>query len=214
MKKIYFAFFIILAFSAFASAAFLILPLEERVKKSNLIVIGTLQDVSETETNELRISKGTLIIKKIIFGKFQNSNVQSLKLGEKVQVEWVNSMMFACKFGFPENKEEVWFLRVNDKGEIESLSPDTTASLSELAEVKKYLRKKDKNNAVKIINTLSDNEKVPQLKLSEGVSEETVKCLYSAKPKQKEYFPIPAFLVALASVALYFLLYRSRFKIR
>ena len=216
MKKIYFALFIISAFTTFASAAFLFLPIEERVRESNLIVIGTLHDVSKSETDDFRISKGTLVIEQIIFGKFQNSNGQSLKPGEKVRVEWANSKTFACQFGFPENKKEIWFLTVDDKGEIKSLSPSTTAALSELAEVKKHLRKKEKNNAVKLLNTIiGEREKAAQLNSSEETSQkETIRYSLSAKTEQKEYSLLSAFFVALTSVALYFLLYRSRFRIR
>ena len=215
MKKIYFAFFIISAFSTFASAAFLILLIEERVKQSNLIVVGTLRDVSETETNDFRISKGTLVIEQVIFGEFQNSNGQSFESGEKVRVEWTNLKTFACQFGFPENKKEVWLLKVDDKGEIESLSPGATASMSELSEVKKHLRKKKKNNAAKLLNTISgEGEKVVQLDSSEETSQkETIRYSLTVKNEQKEYSPLSALFVALASAALYFLLYRSRFRI-
>lgn len=215
MKKIYFAFLMISAFSTFADAKFLILPIEHRLKESNLIVVGTLHDISKSETNKFRISKGTLVIEQVIFGKFQNSNGQSLKFGEKVRVEWANSKTVACQFGFPENKKDVWFLRVDDKGKIESLSPSTTASLTELAEVKKHLRKKNKNSAAKLLNTLnSEGENFAQLNSSEETHQEETIRYTPAKTEQKEYSLLLAFSVALASTALYFLLYRSRFKIR
>lgn len=214
MKNKLFVCLIILIFSTFVYGEFAILQIKERVKQSNLIVVGTLQDVSETETDKLRISKGTLVIEKVILGSFKNSQGQILKLGEKVQVEWTNSKMFACQFGFSENEKEIWFLNVDEGGNIQPLSPSTSASLSDLTEVKENLRKKDKNNAVKILNTLNDNDKVPQLSLPKATSEETVKCLYSINAKQNQYSPFSAFLVILASLSLYYLLYRSRLKIR
>jgi hypothetical protein len=88
--------------------------------------------------------------------------------------------------------------------------------MSELAEVKKHLRKKKKNNAAKLLNTISgEGEKVVQLNSSEETSQkETIRYSLTVKNEQKEYSPLSALFVALASTALYFLLYQSRFKIR
>jgi hypothetical protein len=204
----------ILSLSTFAYAEFAILRISELVTKNNLIIIGHLRDVSETETDELRISKGTLTIEKIVDGKFTKPNGQSLKIGDEVSVEWINSKLIACQFGFSENNKGIWFLNVGEKGDVEPLTPSTLASTGDLAEVEKYLRKKKKDSVVKILNTTGDGEQVSSLNSAEKEPADAVRCLYSIKPKQKQYFPFAASLAFLASVALYYLLYRSRFKIR
>ncbi len=215
MKKILIISFFVLISSTFVFGKFLILPIEERVKENNLIVIGKLQDVSETETDMERISKGTLVVEKIIYGRFKNSNGQKLKLGDKVQIEWTNSKIIACKFGFTENKSEIWFLNVNDEGRIESLSPSTTASLDDLTKVKKYLKKLKKENKIaKSIIIQDDFENRIQPKPPVQTSTKTVRYVYLVSDKPKTYSPFSAFLVILISISLYYLLYRSRFKIR
>jgi hypothetical protein len=215
MKKIFFAFLCVFVFSTFAFGKFLTLSIEENVKGSNLIVIGSLINVSETETKESKFSKGTLVIDKIVYGNFINSNGQSLKSGYKVQVEWQNSKMIACQFGFSENERQIWFLKVDNEGNINSLSHSTTASLAELAEVKKYLKKQKSQD--KIEKTIKQQKEIQKVHQTDSVQDNNSKSFYSLdnEPfKQKGYSPFSAFLVILTSFGLYLVLYKSRFKIR
>src|SRR3954470_2886477 len=145
MKKLTVACFVVLILSTFGYAEFAVLKIEGRVKNSNLIVIGRLLNTSETETETQKLSKGTLLIDKTIYGNFVFSNGQKLKSGDEIQVEWQNSKMFACQFGFAEDTEEIWFLKVDNEGNIESLSPSTTATLDELPEVKEHIKKQKRS---------------------------------------------------------------------
>lgn len=216
MKKIFFAFLCVFVFSTFVFGKFLTLTIEERVKENNLIVIGSLISVTETETAETRLSKGTLVIEKVIYGNFTNSTGQSLKSGDKVQVEWQNSKRIACQFGFSENETEIWFLKVDDEGNIGYLSPSTTASLFELSEVKKYLKKQKREDVVvKTVKSQKDFRVIPQAdSVKDNNSEVVFNPLYNQASKQKEYSSFSALLVIFISIALYWILYRSRFKIR
>lgn len=214
MKKLAVACFVILMLSAFGYAEFAILKIEGRVKNSNLIVIGRLLNTSETETETQKLSKGTLLIEKTISGNFVFSNGQRLKSGDKIKVEWQNSKMFACQFGFAEDTEEIWFLKVNDEGNIESLSPSTTAALDELPEVKKYLKKQKRSNeAVKTIRISDDSQQISLAEIPTGNDSKISFGIYSLERKPN-YRPILVFLIILGSISLYYLLYRSRFKIR
>lgn len=213
MKKIVVVTIFITLFSNFAVAAFAIMKIEERVQKHNLIVIGKLQDVSESETEAQRISKGALVIEKVIFGSFTDSKGQNLKIGDKVDVKWSNSKMFACQFGFAENNKQVWFLNVDNQGNIESFHPSTSTGLEDLSEVKQQLKLQNKKDNlskfIKIQNT-ETNYSITQ----PNQNDETVKCLYSIQEKPKKYSPFSALIVAIFSISLYFVLYRSRYKIR
>lgn len=200
MKRVFSAFLCTLLLSTFVFGKFLILSVEERVKLNNLIVIGSLRNISETETLKTRFSTGTLVIEEVIYGNFINSTGQKLISGNKVQVGWQNSKSFACQFGFSENEKEIWFLKVDEEGNINSLSPSTTASLAELAEVNKYLKMQERaDNAVKTIKLQSETAFYPS---------------FNETLTQKEFSPFWALLVILTSIALYWVLYRSRFKIR
>lgn len=215
MKKLSIICFILLMSTTFVFGYLDILSIEERVKENNLIFIGKLINVSETETDIHRISKGTLVIEKVIYGDFTSLSGQRLKLGDKVQVEWQNSKMFACQFDFSENEKEIWFLTVDNEGNIQSLSPSTAASLGELKEVKKHLKKQKRpDNNSKKIKLQNEVSEIIQPNLFSQPAENTVKCMYTIQPKQTKYSPFSALLVILTSISLYYVLYRSRFKIR
>jgi len=65
---------------------------------------------------------------------------------------------------------------------------------------------------------LNDAEQKPQRPVIEtSVNQTSEKVFYSvdsSESNEKQYYPLQAFLVVLLSVSLYFVLYRSRFKIR
>lgn len=216
MKNKLFVVLIILMLSTIAQASFMILKIEERVKRHNLIVIGTLRDVSKTETEKLKIESAALSIEKILFGKFKDSDNQNLKIGDQIRVEWTNSKDFACQFGFSANSKAIWILNVDEKGNIEPLGPGSQAELTDLAEVEKYLNQKDKATAGKLINTLNDAEpdlKSSEIEVSRSQNSEISFGLYSLERKIN-YRPVLTLLVILGAFSLYYLLYRSRFKIR
>ena len=214
MKKLAAACFVCLMLSTFVYAEFVFLEIKERVKNNNLIVIGRLLNASETETETEKLSKGTLLIDKTIYGNFVFSNGKKLKSGDEIKVEWQNSKMIACQFGFAEDRKEIWFLTVDNEGNIESLSPSTTASLDELPEVKKHLKKqKSLNEPVKTIRISDDSQ---QDSLGEMPTENNSKISFGVYSLERKlnYQPFLAFLVILVSISLYYLLYQSRFKIR
>jgi hypothetical protein len=214
MKKLAAICLFVLMLSTFGYAEFAILKIEGRVKNSDLIVIGKLVNVSETETENHRISKGALVIEKVIYGNFVKSNGQRLKLEDKVEVEWWNSKMIACQFGFAENEKQIWFLTVDSEGKIESLSPSTTASLDEQPEINKHLKKlKRSDKKAKIIKIQDDSQQNPLAETPVGNDPAISFGVYSLERKMN-YQPILVFLVILGSISLYYLLYRSRFKIR
>ncbi|MDQ3322281.1 MAG: hypothetical protein M3525_07610 [Acidobacteriota bacterium] len=174
-----------------------------------------MQSVSENKTEEIDYSKGTVLIENILLGNVTTTQGFSVKAGDNIAVKWQNSNTFSCRFGFSENERGIWFLQIDEEGKIKSLSPSSEASMSELAEVKKHLKKrKHSNKAAKIINTRNDIEQMSQIKSVERTPVIVEVSLLTEESKQKEYSPFQAFLVILVSVSLYYLLYRSRFKIR
>lgn len=214
MKKLTVACFVVLMLSTFGYAEFAILKIEGRVKNSNLIVVGKLVDVSKKETENSKVSKGILLIDKTIYGNFIFSNGQKLKSGDEIKVEWQNSKMIACQFGFAENTEEIWFLKVDNEGNIESLSPSTTATLDELPEVKEHIKKQKRSNeTVKTIRISDDSRQNSSAEIPTGNDSKISFGIYSLERKPN-YQPILVLLVILGSISLYYLLYRSRFKIR
>lgn len=214
MKRVLAIFLLVSLLSTVAFSEFAIMKIEERVKSHNLIVIGKLSNISETDTKVDTTSSGTLIVEKLVYGNFRKTNRQTLKIGDTIQVQWTNSKMIACKFGFPENESEIWFLNVDNEGKVEPLSPSSTATLNEMAEIKKYIKKKKNDLIVRKIQTESIIQKFNQPKQLSTESE-TVECLYSVKEStQKENSLFFVLTIILATISLYYFLYRSKFKIR
>lgn len=214
MKNLSITFLFVLAFSNLVYGEFAYEPIKDRVKNSDLIIIGTLRNVSEHHTREIDYSKGTLLIENVLFGNIRTTEGLQLKSGDKFQVEWANSNMIACRFGFSENEKEIYFLQIAESGNIESLSPSSSASIEDIAEVKKYLKKKKTSNqSTKIIQSKKENQQ--QTEYIEETFDEVIKrSLYLEENSHTKYYPFSALLVILGSLSLYYFLYKSRFKIR
>lgn len=213
MKNLYIACFIILAFTSNSFAKLLFIPLEEAIKNSDLIVIGTLKDITEKSEAGVTTGKGKIVVEQFVAGNVKNTKGISLKSGDELQLNYVES--FACVYGSHkriENEKGIFLLKLNTDGEIQY---EDFRSLESLSEIKKLLKKGIKPSEVaKIIKIKNADEQISQPSLAEQTPEITICPLYSEESKQKEYSPFQAFLVILASISLYFLLYRSRFKIR
>lgn len=213
MKTKIFNCLLIFTFSTFAHASFVYFSIEKRVNANNLIVIGTLQTLSRTETDEFEINNGTLVIESVVYGNFANSVQRKLQKGDRISIEWRNVKSFGCKFGFADDHTEVWFLTVGKDGRIESLGPNSSSDLAKLNEVNKYVKKGSIDKTSKYI--LLQNEIEKTTKTGSVGQEESANCAFPAyKPETKEYSFFSALLVILASISLYFIMYRSRFKIR
>ncbi len=97
----------------------------------------------------------------------------------------------------------------------EKFKNETFRSLDDLAEIEKLLKKGVKPSkiakTIKILNDFEQDSQVKDLETSANESSENSFRAIKSKVK-KEYHPFPAFLVILASMFLYRVLYRNRFK--
>ncbi len=146
MKNLFMAYLFILVFSTISFGKFLILPLEERIQNADLIVIGTLESVSARETYNFNYYQGNLVIEKIIFGNVKTTQGLQLTTKDKLQVKWQNSNMVSCRLMFAENYKKIWFLQMDAEGNIESLTPSSTTSLDDIAEINKLLKKQKRSD--------------------------------------------------------------------
>lgn len=213
MKNLLFACIIVLVFTGNSFAKLMIVSLDEAIKNSDLIVIGMLKDISEKTENFAIHGKGIIVVDEFIAGKVISENGFAIKSADKLTLKYVEN--FACVMGSHkriENEKGIFLLTLNDEKEIQYKD---FRSLESLSEIKKLLKKGVNPNQIsKTLKILNNIEQNTQSYLPEESSEETVKCLYSTENKSREYSPLSAILVILASIALYYSLYRSRFKIR
>lgn len=218
MKNLSLACFIIFAVFYNALGMWALIPLDELVKESDLIVIGTLQSVSEYSKEDTDYGEGMILIEKILSGNVKTINGVPLKAGDKIQLKWQNLSMIACprvEHKGSENKKEIWLLTVENDKTVRADYPGRSVPVGNLSEVKKYLQKqKSSNKTAKIVKTQNDEEQTSEIQPVEQTTEVIKYPLNSDESKQKEHSPFQAFLVVLLSMSLYYLLYRSRFKIR
>lgn len=221
MKKILVICFVVLMFSGNSFADLRYISTEESVKESDFIVIGTLQSISDIYQDHPNFGsvsigdgKGILVIEKIVAGNVLSGNGLSIKSGDKLTLKWSEASM--CLSGWhrrTENKKGIWLLSIDKNGAVETSHPAQFASLSEFSEIKKNIKKYSEkfSKTVVINNQENRNSDFPQ-----QIAEipRTNKTETSALPKTPNHYPFRAFLAILASLSLYGLLYRSKFKIR
>ncbi|MGI9055798.1 MAG: hypothetical protein ACR2F2_08360 [Pyrinomonadaceae bacterium] len=213
MKNLSIVLFIILVFASSAFAMLVFVPLDEAIRDSDLIIIGTLTDIAERHKEGSTIGEGKIVVKQFIAGNVKTENGILLKSADKLQLNYAET--FACVMGSHkgiENEKGVFLIKLDDAGEIQYKD---FRSIEDLAEIKKLLKKGIRpSKLAKIIKIHNQTEQISQPILIEQSSETTFRALNSSDSKEKEYSPFQALLVILASISLYYFLYRSRFKIR
>src|SRR5690349_21811407 len=97
MKNLLAAGFIILvfAFSAFAKLA--PVPLNELILNSDLIVVGTLREISERKEDGTIYGKGRIVVEQFVAGNTTTANGFELKAGDGLQLNYRET--FACVYG-------------------------------------------------------------------------------------------------------------------
>ena len=150
MKNLFVAGFVVLAFSYNCFAKWGFVSLDELTKDSDLIVVGTLQSVSEYTENGIDYGKGNIVVEKVIFGNVKNADGFSLKPGDNLRLEWRNKSFIACpriEHKYSENKKEIWLLTVEPDATVRANYPGRSRSLDELREIEKLLRNTKGNTA-------------------------------------------------------------------
>lgn len=213
MKKLSIAWFIILIFAYSAFARLAIVTLDEAIKDKDLIIVGTLKDISERFEEDGTYSEGKIFVEKFIAGNVKTENGRSLKSGDKLHLNYAET--FSCVMGSHkriENEKGIFLLKLNDEGEIQY---EDFRSLESLPEIKKLLGKGVKlNKNAKTIKIFDENVSLSQPKV-DNENEKPVYCdLVAESSKETDHSTLQTLLVILASIWLYRFLYRSRFKIR
>lgn len=214
MKNLVIVSILILAFASVSFAMIMPASLNEDVKNSDLIVIGTLKDISEKNENGATYGTGKIFVEQFIAGNVKTVNGFKLKADDKLQLKYVEN--FACVIGSHrriENEKGVFLLTLNDAGEITS---EDFRSIESLSEIKKLLKKGVKpNSTFKTIKTQNESKEIQlqEIRNTNNQNSEVSFGIYSLERKVN-YQPILTLLVILALISLYYLLYRSRFKIR
>lgn len=200
MKKVLVSFFVILSAISASFAMLRYIPLEEAVRENDLIIIGTLKNISETTSHDGFTITGTgkILVEQYIAGNVKTFDGSQLKSGDELRLDYVED--FACVYGSHkriENQQGIFLLKIKSNGEIESKD---FRYLNDLAEINKLLEKQNKTSGqAKNINL--SKEEIPQPVKTIRMYDEL---------KSNDYSLNSAFLTALISVLLYLFLYRRK----
>jgi len=213
MKNLTIAFFIICAFSFNAFAKLEIIPLDELIKDNDLIVVGTLTGISQHSANGVIRGTGEIVIEKVVAGNVKTTEGFALKSGDRLQLNYLEG--FACVYGSHkriENEKGIFLLTINEQEEIQY---ENFRPLDNLSEIKGLLRKGIKPN--KISKRIKiQNKQITQTSLTESPENQNTEtnfcAMKSSESDTKDYSPMRAFWVVSASMMLYQILYRNRFK--
>ncbi len=211
MKNVTFAAIVLFLFACNSYARLMDIPLDEAVKDKDLIIVGALIETVEVSNNGETKGKGKIVVEQFISGNVETIQGLSLKQGDKLQLDYIEN--FACVMGSHrriENEKGIFLLTLNDSGEIETKD---FRSLESLAEVKRLLRKGIKTNtATRVVKTIGTTDEISQISLE--TSDLPIRCIFGIEKEENKTSPLHALSAILSSILLYYVLYRSRFKIR
>lgn len=214
MKNLTIAFFIVCAFASNAFAKLVFIPLDELIKDNDLVIVGTLTEISQSSTDGVIRGTGEIVIEKVVAGNVKTTEGIALKSGDRLQLNYKEG--FACVYGSHkriENEKGVFLLTVNEQEEIQD---ENFLPLNRLLEIKKLLRKGIKPNEIaKRIKI--QNKQIIETSLIESPENQNTETNFCAMKSRWsdaiEHHPMQAFWIVLAAMLLYRVLYRKRFKV-
>jgi hypothetical protein len=109
-------------------------PLDELVHDSDIIVIGTLEQVSEYTQNGMDYGQGSILIDEVVWGMENPGGLLSLK--------WQNESILACprvEHRHNEGKKSIWLLTVEPDGSVRANNPGRVVELGERPRVEQCL---------------------------------------------------------------------------
>lgn len=137
MKHILLALLVIGSLPSLSPARWAFVPLDELIQDSDLIVIGTLMDVSEHSKKGMDYGQGTIIVDEVIWG--------SASPGEMLTLRWQNRSEMICprvEHRGNENKKGIWLLTIGKNHEVQANYPGRFVELKERKKVERMLQKK------------------------------------------------------------------------
>ncbi len=216
MKKFSVACFVILMVSVCCFAKLMPIPLNERVKNSDLIIIGTLQYISESDKDGVIIGEGKILVEEVITNNiFTNENLL-LASDDKLNLKWREG--FACVYGWHSGtsyQKGIWLLSIESDGSVRA-GHGNFFDLSELSEVKSYLLKLNLDNTAKKVE-IRDSKSILVSKVNTESKDIKSEIVINTKLLDDSTFnssdnnsPLGGLLVFLLAFFLYRFLYRNK----
>lgn len=137
MKRAILLLIVIGCLPASSSSMWLLIPLDEAVQDSDLIIVGALSAVFEHSNEGIDYGEGTINIEEVIWGQATP--------GYLVILKWQNASEIICsgiQHRYNENKIGIWLLTIEGDGTVRANNPARFVELSQKANVNRFLREK------------------------------------------------------------------------
>lgn len=102
---------LVLLFPAAAAAQWVIMSLESAVSDSDVIVVGTLRNVSEETKDEIDYGVGEIVVEEVLWG--------SAQAGQRLTLAWQNSSNIDCprvEHRAHQDRQAIWLLTHKPEG--------------------------------------------------------------------------------------------------
>ncbi|HSE36880.1 MAG TPA: hypothetical protein VLG74_06220 [Blastocatellia bacterium] len=122
--------------SGFAFAMWALIPLEDLVQDTDVIVIGTLQGVSQYTRNGMDYAQGSIIVDEVVWG--------AANPGDLLILKWQNQSNLVCprvEHRYNEGKKVIWLLTVDPGGVVRANHPGRFVELEDRPKVEQCLAK-------------------------------------------------------------------------
>jgi hypothetical protein len=122
-----------------AVSDWIVISLESGVNTSDIIVVGTLRDVSEETRDGIDYGTGEIIVDEVLWG--------NIEPGQKLVLVWQNESNIDCprvEHRAHQNKQAVWLLNVKPEGKVAADNPGRFVSIEKKAKVLELLRERRK----------------------------------------------------------------------
>jgi hypothetical protein len=222
MKKIFIICFIIFGFSvnSFAQSFREGILLDQLVKENDLIVTGTLRSVSSYTNDNTDYSEGIIVIEEFVSGNVETTEDSPLKLGDKIKLTWQNpstKIYGRIELGGSVNNEVIWILRVKSDGTVtaDHFVSIRAATTNQLSEIRKILRKEKTRKDLRKVKLFSETYPIITNPNQQDQNSDTNQNhVVEVSSKSSDYSSLSVLVTILFSLSLYWVLYRSRFKIK
>ena len=207
MKKIFAGALLAIMSVTSSFGAWAVVSLEELVAESDLIVVGTLH--SATEDHE-GIGRGRIEIEEIVSGKARTLEGRPLSVGDNLRINWADN--WACAQGMHERRigeKGVWLLDILEDGTVSAAYPGKFTKLEDLFEIRRLLRGR-KHKRLQSVDVAGDEPVAAPNTPTVNPTQVHIVDVSS----YHDYSPGGAATVFLFAIWLYWILYKSRFRIR
>jgi hypothetical protein len=208
MRRLVSAVVLVVFLSTTTFAEWALIPLDELVADSDLIVIGTLHSATENSEYE---GKGYILIDEIITKDVETFDRRPLKPGDNLKITWLDN--WACALGMHlgwENKKGVFLMKIQKDGTVAAGYPGRFRTLADLTEINQLLGRQKMKRAGRVeVSAARIINKVPVAPLEPN----NMAVVVDVSPFDDSSL-YRALFTALLSLGAYLVLYRSRFRIR